>query len=174
MLDLTIKRAVLEDAATLSKLSLETFFDTFTGTCTNADMDSFLEEYFNLTQVEKELSDPEDYFFVAWDHDKAVGYVRVKEDKSGVAEIDKHEGIELKRLYVRKEYHAKKVGAALTNYAIDFAKQHDYGTIFLSVWEFNEQAKKFYEKFGFEYTGYRHPFPIGNTPQTDVWMIKKI
>ncbi len=46
--------------------------------------------------------------------------------------------------------------------------------MFLGVWERNERAKAFYKKWGFADTGVRHNFPIGNTPQTDHWMIKLV
>jgi len=60
------------------------------------------------------------------------------------------------------------------NFALDFAKQKNYDLIWLGVWEHNERAKSFYKKFGFEDSGVEHPFPIGNTPQTDVWFYKYI
>ena len=44
--------------------------------------------------------------------------------------------------------------------------------MWLGVWEHNYRAQKFYQKMGFEDTGYKHPFPIGNTPQTDLWYWK--
>jgi ribosomal protein S18 acetylase RimI-like enzyme len=172
--DIVIRRAGLSDASILSALASETFYDTFTGTCSPGDMDKFLLEYFNLPQVKKELSDPEDYFFIAFLKEDAMGYVRLKEDQSDVQMIDSRNGIELKRLYVKKEYHSEGVGAALTEYALDFALSNKYDTIFLSVWEHNERAKNFYKKFGFKNTGFSHPFPIGSTLQTDEWMIKDL
>ena len=56
-MEVTIRRITIEDAEILSELSKTTFFDTFTGTCTEEDMQQFLQEYFNLNQVKKELSD---------------------------------------------------------------------------------------------------------------------
>ncbi|HVZ95989.1 MAG TPA: GNAT family N-acetyltransferase, partial [Chitinophagaceae bacterium] len=75
---------------------------------------------------------------------------------------------------VLKEYHAKKAGAALMDFAIAFAKEKKYEVLWLGVWEHNERAKAFYKKYGFINTGYEHPFPIGNTPQTDVWLYKML
>ena len=58
------------------------------------------------------------------------------------------------------------------NFALNFAAEKDYEIIWLGVWEYNEKAKSFYRKFGFEDTGVEHPFPIGNTPQTDRWLYR--
>ena len=45
-----IRRAGIKDAAILSKLASQTFYDTFTGTCTDEDMRSFLQQYFSVDQ----------------------------------------------------------------------------------------------------------------------------
>ena len=169
-----IRRAVPGDARLLSALSATTFFDTFSGTCTNEDMQGFIEASFNPGQVYKELGDKDDFYFIAFINDTAAGYIRLKEEESEVIEIKKHRSIELKRIYVLKEFHSQKIGAKLMNFALDFAAEKKYELIWLGVWEHNERAKAFYKKFGFVDSGVKHPFPIGNTPQTDDWLIKFI
>ncbi len=171
---MVIRRADLNDAKLLSELSAITFFDTFTGTCTDADMQQFLHAYFNIEQVKKELQDANDFYFIGFINDKAVGYVRLKEEVSEVKIINQHRSIELKRLYVLKEYHSKKIGATLMNFALNFALEKNYEMIWLGVWEHNEKAKAFYKKYGFIDSGYTHPFPIGNTPQTDLWLYRSV
>jgi diamine N-acetyltransferase len=172
--NLHIRRAVTGDAQLLSALSAVTFFDTFNGTCTDDDIQEFIETCFNPTQIYKELQDTDDFYFIAFINEEAVGYIRLKEDESEVIEIKKHRGIELKRIYVLKEYHSQKIGAKLMTFAVAFAAEKNYELIWLGVWEHNEKAKDFYKKFGFEDSGATHPFPIGKTPQTDSWLIKFI
>ena len=55
-----------------------------------------------------------------------------------------------------------------------FAAEKNYEVLWLGVWEHNYNAQSFYKKWGFIDTCDSHPFPIGNTPQTDNWMIKFI
>ena len=172
--NLHIRRAAVTDAALISRLSEVTFFETFKGTCTDEDMQGFIEHYFNKKLVCEELQDSDDFYFIAFVDDIAAGYIRMKEEQSNVEVIKKKNGIELKRIYVMKEHHLKKIGAALMNFALDFATNKGYELLWLGVWEHNERAIKFYKKFGFEDTGFQHPFPIGNTPQTDNWMIKTL
>ncbi len=169
-----IRRAGIADAKLISGLSEVTFFDTFNGTCTNEDMQGFIKQFFNERQVGEELQDPNDFYFIAFVNEVAAGYIRMKEDESEVQAINNKKGIELKRIYVLKEYHSKKIGATLMKFALDFAAENDYDLLWLGVWEHNERAIQFYKKFGFEDTGAQHPFPIGNTPQTDNWMIKTL
>ena len=101
--NLHIRRAVTGDARLLSALSAVTFFDTFKGTCTNEDIQEFIETCFNPAQVYKELQDADDFYFIAVINEEAVGYIRLKEEESEVIEIKKHRSIELKRIYVLKE-----------------------------------------------------------------------
>jgi ribosomal protein S18 acetylase RimI-like enzyme len=172
--DIHIRRAVTNDAQLLSALSAVTFFDTFNGTCTNEDIQQFIETCFNPGQVYKELRDADDFYFIAFINEEAAGYIRLKEDESDVIEIKKHRSIELKRIYVLKEYQSQKIGAKLMTFALDFAVAKNYELIWLGVWEHNEKAKAFYKKYGFEDSGVTHLFPIGNTPQTDNWLVKFI
>ncbi|MEO8414454.1 MAG: GNAT family N-acetyltransferase [Ginsengibacter sp.] len=172
--EVNIRRALAADAQLLAELSAVTFFDTFKDTCAEEDMQSFIKYYFSLEQLESELHDTNDFYFIAFIDAVAVGYVRLKEEQSEVDIIHKHKGIELKRIYVLTEYHSKKIGAALLKFSFKFAAERNYKLIWLGVWEHNERAKTFYKKFGFEDTGVMHPFPIGNTPQFDNWLYRFI
>jgi diamine N-acetyltransferase len=171
-MEITIRRVTLEDVTALSAIAKQTFFDTFTGTCTDADMDIFLEEYFNEQQIAKELSNANDYFFFAEIDHKPAGYLRFMEDYKALPLMQQWKAMELKRIYVLKEYHGKGVAQALMQFCIEFCEMENYEVIWLGVWEHNMRAQKFYEKYGFVNSGHTHDFPIGNTPQTDLWLWK--
>ena len=167
-----IRRILLEDAAVLAKISRQTFYDTFTGTCTEDDMQSFLEQYFNLEQVQSELGNPDDYYFFAEVEGKPVGYIRFMQDYNNWELVKKWKALELKRLYVLQQYHGKGIAQQLMDFFILFAQQNQYQLVWLGVWEHNVRAQKFYEKYGFADSGHRHDFPIGDTAQTDKWLLK--
>lgn len=168
----TIRRLTVDDAAALSALAKQTFYDTFTGTCTEEDMQLFLEKFYNETQLKKELSDPGMFcYFAEVDH-KPVAYLLFKEDYSSFPEIKKWRALELKRIYVQKQFHKMGIAQQLMDLYLDHAIKNKYEVAWLGVWEYNIRAQKFYEKYGFENSGYTHDFPIGNTPQTDVWLWK--
>ena len=172
--EVSIRRAIPADAQMISHLSGVTFSETFTGTCTDEDLAGFIESSYNPDQILLELNDVNDLFFLALVDMMPVGYLKMREDESEVPVIATHKSLEIKRLYVLKEYHSKKVGAALMEFALDYANKNRYEIIWLGVWEFNERAKAFYNKFGFEDTGFGHAFPIGNTPQRDIWLMRFI
>ena len=171
-MEIIIKRIVLKDAAALAKISVQTFYDTFTGTCSEADMQLFLADYFNLAQVQSELSNKDDFYFFAEVKGQPVAYIRFMEDYSNLPLVKQWKALELKRLYVLKEYHGTGIAQKLMDFCISFAEQHTYQLVWLGVWEHNLRAQKFYTRYGFVNSGHTHDFPIGNTPQTDWWFWK--
>jgi GNAT superfamily N-acetyltransferase len=171
-MEITIRRILLQDAPVLAQISKQTFYDTFTGTCTEEDMQQYLEQYYNLPQVQSELNDENDMYFFAEVNGEPVGYIRFMEDYSGWPEVKQWKSLELKRLYVIKEFHGKKIAQQLMDYYLDYATKKQYKCLWLGVWEYNMRAQNFYGKYGFVNSGQIHDFPIGNTPQTDKWFWK--
>ena len=171
-MEITIRRILLADATVLAQMARLTFFDTFTGTCTEEDMQVFLEQYYNLEQVQNELSNPDDCYFFAEINGEPVGYIRFMEDNSDFSVANEWKALQLKRLYILKEYHGKGIAQKLMEFFLTYAQQHQYQLVWLGVWEFNFKAQKFYAKYEFINAGYTHDFPIGNTPQTDFYLWK--
>jgi GNAT superfamily N-acetyltransferase len=161
--------------ALLQTIGRKTFDDTFGNTCTLADMRGVLERYFNTSQCESELQDPQDNFFFQEDDGVVKGYMRINTIYGCFLEdLKPYKCIELVRLYVLKEYHGAGVAKELMNFAIAFAEENGYERMYLSVWEYNFRARGFYEKHGFVNSGVQNDFPLGSTPQTDLWFVKDL
>ena len=171
-MEINIRRVTIADVAALAVIARQTFYDTFTGTCTDEDMQSFLDQYYNEEQLGNELTDTETFCFFAEAGGTPVAYLHFKEDYKNFPTIKKWRALELKRIYVLKEFHGKGIAQKLMDHYLSFAAEKKYEAVWLGVWEHNIRAQKFYEKFGFVNSGYTHDFPIGNTPQTDVWLWK--
>lgn len=171
-METNIRRIGEEDVAALSVIARQTFYDTFTGTCTEADMQGFLNRYYSVAQLGNELADKETYCFFAEEEGVPVAYLQFKESYDSFAEIKKWKALELKRIYVLKDYQGKGIAQKLMDFFLDFATERNYEVVWLGVWEHNLKAQNFYSKYGFVNSGYTHDFPIGNTPQTDVWLWK--
>ncbi len=168
----TITRATVADAEALAGLGATTFSDTFSGTCTDADMQGFLHDYFNVQQVKDELANEQDFYYLVIVDGKPIGYLRMMEDYSNFPLMKQWKALELKRLYVERAFHGMGIAQHLMKFVEQFAQQNQFEVIWLGVWEHNLRAKKFYEKCGFTDSGYTHDFPIGSTPQTDNWLWK--
>lgn len=171
-MEINIRRITADDIPVLSAIAQQTFYDTFTGTCTEEDLQSFLEKYFSQKQFAIELSNSNNLYFFAETEGKPVAYLQFMEDYSGFVLMKKWKALELKRIYVLKEFHGKGIAQKLMDYILNYAAEMKYEVVWLGVWEHNKRAQKFYEKYGFVNSGYTHDFPIGNTPQTDNWFWK--
>ena len=169
---LTIHRAGVQNIDILAHLSITTFRDAFGMANTKEDMDKYLAEEMSEEKLSAELNDQSNYFFMVSNHERAVGYAKMR-----VAEIPEElvgtNPIEIERIYVLQAYHNKKIGAVLMNHCITFAEQGGYDILWLGVWEHNPKAIRFYERLGFELFG-AHDFLLGNDMQTDVLMKKKL
>ena len=168
----TIIRATSADAEALAGFGAKTFSDTFSGTCTDEDMQEFLDENFNLQQVKNELANEQDLYYLAISDGKPIGYLRMMEDYSNLPLMKQWKALELKRLYVDKAFHGMGIAQDLMKFVEQFARQNQFEVIWLGVWEHNVRAKMFYKKCGFTDSGQTHDFPIGSTLQTDNWFWK--
>jgi ribosomal protein S18 acetylase RimI-like enzyme len=171
-MEVKLRKIRVEDASILSGIAKQSFFDTFIGTCTEGDMQFFLEEYFNPDRLAKEIATAGNRYFFAEADGIPVGYLQFMEDYSGFPLMKKWRSLELKRIYVLKPFYGRGIAQHMMDFFMDYAKQHHYEAVWLGVWEHNVRAKRFYEKYGFAASGHTHDFPIGSTPQTDEWLWK--
>ena len=169
-----IERATLEDTKLISELGAKTFDQAFRGTCTDADLEGVLQEYYNEEQVAKELSDAQDHFFVLYKNGEAVGYARINLARPPERYFADKKSIELTRIYFLEEFHGQGLANELMEYCFDFLKRKGYELVYLSVWEHNDRAQAFYKKHGFVDTNIENPFPLGETPQMDYWFAKEL
>lgn len=168
---ITITEASLKDIKSIQRIGRETFYETFAQNNSEADMIQYLNECFNEKQIETELSNPDSLFFIAWETDNPIGYLRLNRGKAQT-EVQDETALEIERIYVKAEYHGKKVGQLLYEKALDVARKEKKSSIWLGVWEGNPRAINFYEKNGFVAFG-EHIFKLGKDEQTDI-MMKKI
>ncbi len=173
-MSITMRRCCVADASALSALACRTFYDTFTGTCTEADMQGFLEEYYSVERLARELSNPEDYTFFALQEGHPIGYLRFLESPVPLPHNAGEKALELNRLYIDLPYKGQRAAARLMDFYLEWAAANGYNLLWLGVWEHNYRAQAFYRKYGFAPTAHTHPFPIGATPQTDVWWVRHL
>jgi GNAT superfamily N-acetyltransferase len=169
-----IKRATPEDAQLISDLSTGTFIETYRGSCTDDDVTEFLNKYFNEKSIGRELNNRNDFYYIVFADGAPAGYMRLMEDYTGYPLREKYKALQLKRIYLLKEYHSQKIGSALMSFALQLAADNAYDLVWLGVWEGNPKAKRFYERWGFTDINQPYSFYVGNTVHTDRWMTKSI
>lgn len=171
MLSIVLKKASADDLEVIQQLGKETFYETFSMHNPEEEMQKYLEESFSSEKMLKEINTPESRFFIAWEAENPVGYLKVNTGKAQT-ELQDDFSLEIERIYVKSSHHGKKVGQLLYEKALEIASEEEKKYIWLGVWEENKRAVSFYKKNGFEEFD-KHIFRFGNEEQTDL-MMKKI
>jgi GNAT superfamily N-acetyltransferase len=135
-------------------------------------MQAYLDSAFTLPQFKAELNDPRSIFILAEVEGRLAGYAKLFPDEAPEC-IHGDDPIELVRFYVDLPWHGSGLASALMKLCLAEAKQRGFKTIYLGVWERNFRAQAFYRKWDFARVG-EHIFQMGDDPQTDWWMIRRI
>ena len=169
---LMITKCTLEDSQKLQEIGYETFKRTFEKQNSPKNMKIYLEEAFNIKQVEKELSNPSSQFFFVFLNEEVAGYLKVNTGDAQSEEMD-DDSLEIERIYIINKFQKHGLGKHLFKKAMDIALESNKKRIWLGVWEKNENAISFYKKRGFVQTG-AHSFYMGDEEQTDLIMTKSL
>lgn len=154
-----VRRATLDDAATLAELGAATFIDTFGHLYTPEDLQAFLGESHTPAAYAQVLANREYALWIAEQDGQAVGYAQA--GPCGLPHADAQPGDgELKRLYVRAGIQGGGIGRALMDAAMAWLLQDGPRTLWISVWSENFGAQRFYARYGFEFAG-EYAFIVG-------------
>ena len=154
----------------LREVAISSYQDAFASFNTPENMEAYYSGAYNLTTLNRELTEPSSKLFLACEDEKIVGFSRLRESNE-VADLLGKNVVELQRLYVLTEAHGKSVGKLLMEASLNYAVGKGYDWIWLGVWERNFKAQNFYNKWGFEKFS-EHVFWMGDDAQTD-WLLKK-
>jgi ribosomal protein S18 acetylase RimI-like enzyme len=170
--DVTIRRAVAEDAAALAALAEQTFRATFQADNNATDMDAYCVTAFSPAVQAAQIADSSIDTLVAADHDGTlVAYAQLRPGAPEAIELDGP--IELWRFYVLSTLHGRGFAPRLMDASLEAARTRGATTIWLGVWERNFRARGFYRKFDFTDVG-SHTFVLGSDRQTDVIMARAV
>ncbi|KAH8770971.1 protease synthase and sporulation negative regulatory protein PAI 1 [Diaporthe sp. PMI_573] len=183
-----IRRATASDGEALAALGAEVFRDTFAHSCTEEQLQAFLDEAYTPESIAKDIADSTKDVLVATENDlndtnaednsssssapgagKLLGFTYLTRGSSEPCVAHLERPVELQRLYIALGAHGRGLGKALSLAADGLAREQGFKTIWLGVWEENHKAQAFYRKMGYEHIG-EHVFDVGGDLQTDeIW-----
>jgi len=162
------REATAADLSAIDRLFRQSFRDTFAHLYRPGDLKAFLSKFTPGAWAD-EFNNPDYRFRVAEVDGDIVGYLKLGPSTLPV-ETSAH-AIELRQLYILKEYHGVGIAHALTDWAIDQARALGAGELYLTVYTDNQRAKRFYHRYGFEAVG-RYDFMVGQQADEDIIMRK--
>lgn len=169
-----IRTATAADAEVLAKVGKETFRDAFINNPNMPleDLQTYLDEAFDVKNVAAELADPRSIFFLAEVNGETAGYAKVILDTPEQGVVSERP-MKLKRLYVHQSALGRGVGPALMQRCVEAAQENQQDAIWLTVWEHNPRAQAFYLKWEFVEVG-DIPFSMGGSVFNDLLMVRKV
>lgn len=157
---LEIKKASILDAEIIGQLGRTTFTQAFGHLFRDQnDLLEYLDRTFSVPKLKSSLNKAVNIFWIAYWNNLPVGYAKLKlfspSEVIGLKNI-----CQLQKIYVLRDFLSKKIGLELQNVLLTEANQKGFELIWLSVWEGNSRAIKFYEKTNYRNVG-EHNFAIG-------------
>ncbi len=162
----TFRTAGPADAAAMAQLGRQTFTETFGHLYTPENLAAFLVNH-SEENWRAELSDERFAVRLGESGGQAVAYVKLG-PPSLPFEV-RGPVIELRQLYVLKPWQGAGISARLMDWALGEARARGAEEIYLSVFVDNPRARRFYERYGFEYVGKYH-FMVGTHADDDLIM----
>jgi len=169
---LRIVRCTEDDIDRIVAIGKETYFDTFAGYCSKDIMEAYLAEAFERTKILSEVRNALSEFYFGYLDAVPVGYIKLNIGKAQ-SDLQEQNGLEIERIYVKKDYKGQGIGTQLIGFGIHRAIQEKMDFVWLGVWVRNSDAISFYRKNGFMEAGV-HPFLMGDEVQTDFIMRRDV
>jgi len=156
----------------LRDMSIKTFIDAFGDQNTVADMDMYIAESRNLTQVQKEFNNPNTTLLFTESEGEITGFMKINQSDAQTERFDRS-SIELERIYLLEGHQGKGYGAKMIHYFEMMGREAAVEMIWLGVWKENPRAVSFYQSHGFEIFG-EHDYLLGTDLQRDFLLRKML
>lgn len=162
--------AVESDAEALAAFARESWVATFGHLpYPPADLEGYLAKNYGPQIQRAEIADPDVRYRLALDEQGIAGYCMM-----GVISmpVERDGALELHRLYLHERAKGAGVADALIADCVAWARGKGARWLYLSVWENNERAQRFYRRHGFEEFS-EWDFMVGETADRDlIWRLK--
>jgi len=161
--------AAAVDAAALAAFARETWLATFGQLpYPPQDLRAYLSDNYGEAIQRAEIAGGDVRYRLALRDGAIVGYCMMG---ALVMPVEDARGVELHRLYVDESVKGAGVADALMADCIAWARGQGAHALYLSVWENNARAQRFYRRFGFEDFG-EWDFMVGATADRDlIWRL---
>ena len=157
------------DATPLADMARRSFTETFAHLFPGEAFATFLEQAYGPGgTMERDLRNPAVHWLVAETAAAPIGYAKLL-PLAAPAPAPRAGALELQQIYVLSAWHGKGVADTLMEWALHAAREQDAPELYLTVFDHNERAKRFYSRYGFREVA-RCTFTMGSRVYDDrVW-----
>src|SRR5512139_656530 len=152
----------------LAAMARQCFAETFGHLYDAADLGAFLDNAYGPSGLLADLNDPQTEFRIACLAGAVVGYAKLSPVRAP-AESALAGALELCQIYVLAPWQGAGVAPTLMDWAIARARARGAPELYLTVFDHNHRAKRFYTRYGFAESG-RCTFRVGSRVYDDrIW-----
>ncbi|WP_223033629.1 GNAT family N-acetyltransferase [Hanstruepera marina] len=153
MTKITINKAQVKDVNVLALLGTVTYTESHGHFIDNKkDLMRYNESAFSVSQIENEMIDPKNIFFIISKDDLPIGYAKLVLNSTN-KNVDSQNSCQLERIYILNEFIPLKIGQRFLTFLEEKAKELKLDTIWLSVYGKNIRAIRFYERNNYKEVG---------------------
>ena len=155
--------------ARLLPVAKRIFTDTFARNYDEAEFRKFCDNVYSPEgPMARDFAAPDVRWCVATCEGEPIGYAKLTPLRAPVAEAAAG-SMELQQIYVLADWHGTGVADRLIDWGISQARENGAPELYLTVFDHNERAKRFYARYAFEEVG-NCTFQLGDRIDDDrIW-----
>jgi GNAT superfamily N-acetyltransferase len=174
MSTLAFRTADAADAARLAEFMERNFRATYGHCSTPANVDAAVSTHYGLDAQRRQIADADRVNLLAEAGDgRLLGHAQLHFGDDSPPEVVSPRAAEVTRFYVDQSAHGQGIAQALLVETERHARQRGVDTLWLSVWQEQPQAIRFYEQSGYVRAG-ALAFDVGDDPKDDWLMVKAL
>jgi diamine N-acetyltransferase len=132
----------------LQQIGEKTYRENFSEIWTEVGINNYLQAQFDSNKLLNYLNEGNTKYFLSYWNLEPVGLIKLNSNKPLPNSLNE-KGLELEKIYLRKEFSGRGIGEKMLNFVITQAIQNLERFVWLDVLKINDRAKKFYERNGF-------------------------
>lgn len=150
-------------------MARRSFAETFARRYDPLPFEKFLDDSYGPGgSMADDLENPLVRWLVGFASSVPVGYVKLTPVRAPVA-APRPGALELQQIYVLKRWHGTGVAGRLMEWALDTATAAHAPEVYLTVFDHNERAKRFYTRYGFGEVGQCTVTIAGRIDEDRIW-----
>ena len=185
-----LRRATIRDAGQISQVISKTWSYFFAYSVPQIDHDTYLSTSLSANQISQDIDDVQSRWLVIaiptpFDQTEIASLESLEREQEviiGAAQLvigstksclTLDSPVELRRLYLDSNHHGGGLGKLLLSGVEEMGSQEGFKSIWLGVWEGNDNGRRFYEKMGFKHVG-EYWFLAGKSRRRDLILEKPL
>lgn len=146
----TIERCTTKDIPLLIEVATQSYLEHYTYLW-HDNGDFYINRSFNAGQLEAEMADTNARFYLLYEDQEAVGFMKLNIDKA-IGYYIAEKALELERIYILKKASGRGLGRKAVEFVVEMAKESGKSIVWLKSMD-SSKAIDFYQQQGFVITG---------------------